>query len=527
MGTQTRQILIPLPTVPSELSKDNPALVNFLLSLNRSVEANLNALFATDYIHGQRLSPGSVDTLVIAEGAITATEITDLSITTPKLAANAVTAAKIYANTITASQIASDTITASEIHADAITGSELAATSVNTGHLVALAVDTGQLAAQAVTAVKIKTGDITTTQLAFTPLYSSGTTGAIVATINASIEGITIDADNITISGSTTFSAGYDPTDYVDELGGSYDSASSGARVRIFPDANTGIQIIDDAAGDVFVVLVGGADVGDVIIGDYAGDEGCKWDKSAGTFSVRGSLNADDISAGSLDVAYLDVSSVFATDIEITGALYSTGKTTYADIDQGFWLGIDGGVGKLNIGDGTEFLKWDGFTLVISGDITTTDLTNGTIDNGVVDTDAMATGAVAAIATAYDNSLSAYIPTGADGPSYLSLDTVSVPCTGETVLLQASMEIVNDESAVRTVAIWFYNDTEGHTVQGGLTPIHELTANRNNMISWMGVDASPGTGTKTFSLRAQAVENNNSLKCQRIVLTATEIRKPD
>jgi len=141
---------------------------------------------------------------------------------------------------------------------------------------------------------KIYTSSITTSQLNFTPVQSTD----VIASINASAEGITIEADNITISGASTFSSGYDPTTKVATLGGSYSSTSSGARVRIFPDANTGIQVIDDVTNDVFKALVGGTDVGDVIIGDYTGANGAKFDKSAGTFDVRGKLTANDIQAG-------------------------------------------------------------------------------------------------------------------------------------------------------------------------------------------------------------------------------------
>ena len=55
----------------------------------------------------------------------------------------------------------------------------------------------------------IYTNSVTTSQLNFTPLISSGATGAVIATINASAEGIAIEADNLTIAGATTFTAGW------------------------------------------------------------------------------------------------------------------------------------------------------------------------------------------------------------------------------------------------------------------------------------------------------------------------------
>jgi len=115
--------------------------------------------------------------------------------------------------------------------------------------------------------------------------------GSVISSFELGVSGVQLQGECININGSTTFSSGYDPTDKVAEIGGSYDSAASGARVRIFPDANTGIQVIDNAAADVFKVLVGGADVGDVIIGASAGQH-VKWDKSAASLLINGLLAA-------------------------------------------------------------------------------------------------------------------------------------------------------------------------------------------------------------------------------------------
>jgi len=125
-------------------------------------------------------------------------------------------------------------------------------------------------------------------------------TGNIIGMINASSEGggtLNISAAKIAISGSCTFTAGYNPTTKVAATGGQYDSATSGARLRIFPDANTALVAIDNSAADVFKVMVGGADVGDVIIGASAGQH-VKWDKSASTLYVEGQLTATGLKTG-------------------------------------------------------------------------------------------------------------------------------------------------------------------------------------------------------------------------------------
>ena len=137
----------------------------------------------------------------------------------------------------------------------------------------------------------ISTGSITTTQLNFTPVID----GTIIASINASEEGIKISGEHIAISGSTTFSSGYDPITKVNKLGGSYASASSGARVLIFPDTNTGLQIIDNGGADVFKAIIGGTNVGDVIIGNYTGGQGIFYDKSEAKTIFKGSMIAGNI----------------------------------------------------------------------------------------------------------------------------------------------------------------------------------------------------------------------------------------
>jgi len=137
----------------------------------------------------------------------------------------------------------------------------------------------------------ISTGSVTTAQLNFTPVID----GTIIASINASEEGIQISGEHIAISGSTTFSSGYDPITKVNKLGGSYASASSGARVLIFPDTNTGLQIIDNGGADVFKAIIGGDNVGDVIIGNYTGGQGIFYDKSEAKTIFKGSMTAGNI----------------------------------------------------------------------------------------------------------------------------------------------------------------------------------------------------------------------------------------
>lgn len=135
----------------------------------------------------------------------------------------------------------------------------------------------------------------------FKTIIDGANTGDVLIGNYAGGQGILWDQS----AGTLNILGGIDISGKLDKLGGAYNSASSGARVRIFPDSSTGIQIIDDGGADVFKVLVGGTDVGDVIIGNYAGGQGIKYDKSAGTTTFAGSLSAASGTLGTITAGTL------------------------------------------------------------------------------------------------------------------------------------------------------------------------------------------------------------------------------
>ncbi len=52
-----------------------------------------------------------------------------------------------------------------------------------------------------------------------------------------------------------------------------------------------------------------------------------------------------------------------------SGGYVRAGKTSYVDTTAGFWIGNDGGVPKISIGNSTNQLRWDGTNLSITGGI--------------------------------------------------------------------------------------------------------------------------------------------------------------
>lgn len=143
-------------------------------------------------------------------------------------------------------------------------------------------------------------------------------------------------------------------------VGGTIKSSYSGARALFFPDANTGFQVIDDDGADVFKAIVGGTDVGDVIIGDYASNQGAKYDKSAGTFDFKGVLTAE---AGHIGGWNIDATRIYSDSDEIV--LDSANKRIEVGADDAIVL--DGVNKKITIGASTP-ITIDGVNKKIESD---------------------------------------------------------------------------------------------------------------------------------------------------------------
>ena len=99
-----------------------------------------------------------------------------------------------------------------------------------------------------------------------------------------------------------------------------FKTTGSGARVEINPDSdkNIGLVAYDDSDNELFKIIVAGTDVGDVVIGDYAGGQGIKYDKSAGTITYAG-----------VSVEWVDVADAGGTKPDNNADV--TGSNTSAD----------------------------------------------------------------------------------------------------------------------------------------------------------------------------------------------------
>ncbi len=165
-------------------------------------------------------------------------------------------------------------------------------------------------------------GDIRITPDGITARNSSGTNTFV-------IDGTTGDA-----SFFGTISAGSVVVGYVASTGGQYTTtAATAAKVMLLPDANTGIvAYASDGTTVVFRVIVGGTDVGDVQLGNYSGNNGALWDNSAGTFNIRGTMNAGtgtrvQMDADGDNIAWYDSGNDLGLKLVLSGSTDATIQT--------------------------------------------------------------------------------------------------------------------------------------------------------------------------------------------------------
>lgn len=130
---------------------------------------------ASDPSDGQTASADLIEESHIADATISTAKIGNAQITNALIADATIDNAKI-AN-LSADKINAGTISAARIGANSITAAKIAAGTI--------------------TATEIASGTITSSQLNFSPLSSSN----VVASINASSEGLTIDADTLDLTG--------------------------------------------------------------------------------------------------------------------------------------------------------------------------------------------------------------------------------------------------------------------------------------------------------------------------------------
>tara|TARA_A100001035_G_scaffold280387_1_gene286247 strand:+ start:10772 stop:14602 length:3831 start_codon:yes stop_codon:yes gene_type:complete len=221
---------------------------------------------AATLIAESHISDATITTAKIGDAQITNAKIADATIDNAKIAN--LNATKINAGTISADRIGADSITAAKIAANTITATEIAADTITAT----------QIASGTITATEIASGTITTGQLNFTPATSSDLANyvTISSTSAGTLDIVADDVEitgNLSATGTITANAGFisgvavepsgvtsaitmdDLSSLISQLtassGGTFRTASSGARVQISSASSTPIIEFFDSAGSV------------------------------------------------------------------------------------------------------------------------------------------------------------------------------------------------------------------------------------------------------------------------------------
>lgn len=270
---------------------------------------------------------------------------------------------------------------------------------INGNLLVTGTIAGNKLVANTITASKIATGTITTAQLSFTPVQSTN----VVASINASAEGIRITGNRITLDGTVSFGVGYDPTGKI---------ASGGAAA----DVNNNVTTISG-----------------------------------------GKITTGSITTAQLNFAPVTTSNVVASINATAEGIRIAGSRITLDGTVSFGAGYDPTT-KIAAGGAATDIN-NNVTTISGGKITTGSLNADRIEAGTitadritiggVTTDRIASGAVTSVNTGGSSNWSGLYPNGTHTISTITIPSVSAGTRG-TLLLQGSIAFLYGGNAVST-----------------------------------------------------------------------------
>lgn len=206
---------------------------------------------AANSVTTEKLVADAVTAAKLAADSVQARNIVALAITSDKIAANSVTTGKLKVtedmtvallnvHKIQASDIAANAVTTAALAAGAVNADNLAANSVNASKIVTGAITADKLAANSVTAVKIAAGTITSDKVAAGQFKGYVFTGAVFQSSEAENTGMKLNGTALQM-----WDSNHNRTVYLDGegksnvLNGTFQTRTSGHRVRISPDYQT------------------------------------------------------------------------------------------------------------------------------------------------------------------------------------------------------------------------------------------------------------------------------------------------
>ena len=354
-------------------------------------------------ITGTKIDSATITGSNMVNGTITGTKIAGTTITGSNMVNGTITGTQIGAATIQASNIVDGTITGTKIGSATIAGSNIGSSTITNSLLVDNTIQGGKIALATIQGGNIATNTITSNNITVTTLSSlSANIGAISS---GSLQGGTVPDANGAPSGSETgsffdltlgrFVVGnaskyvlWNGTSLV--IGG--DVIASG---NIQANAVTQAKIASAAVGanEIAALAVERAKIADNAINanKIASNAITATEIAANTITATQLTTGEFVTAtanigdgiitnakiASLEAGKISANSTFSNNLTVgstftmnsSGKLYSSGKTDYGNATAGFFLGYSGGQYKFHLGNNTNYVKWDGSTLSINGNL--------------------------------------------------------------------------------------------------------------------------------------------------------------
>ncbi len=359
---------------------------------------------------------------------------------------------------------------------------------IHGGIIQASTITTTHLLARTILAGDIAVGVITTTELNFVPATSTN----VIASINASAEGINIEADNIAISGTTTFTSGWavasnaetdinvlNTTNAPAVSGATDDTAADIANAKLTTWSH-GSDVTKIDGGDIFTGSVTAAkitvtnlaalnaDMGTITAGSMSTDrltsgtllvgrtEAKATDADADQTSANTAANAATYTGASISTTY---TAAKATDPNAD----QTSANTSNDTSNVNGLAATSVSGWSHVSDTTKIDGGDIFTnTILAASISTYNLTaiNATLENLIVKTAAIdnlsiGTGKVVADAITniiYDNDATSLLMTGSQ-QTCMTSSTLNISASGSKVIIEGVAVFENTSAGIRDATV--------------------------------------------------------------------------
>jgi len=316
-------------------------------------KASVSIVAGSTYISGDNIITGSIVAANIKAGAITATEISAGVFTTvnayaDSAASGALSSAQTYTDTINSYRALGVDGTFTSTDADTITWTSVSVRKANGSNITITNGNTGNMAARTWLYILYNATSPATMQM-------QTSIGSIPA--NAIIVGVATPA-----------------------------TASGQASIVLLPGRTmiTGDQIVTGS------IIASNIKAGAITANEIAANTITAAKIAANTITAAKiaantitateiaafTITSSELATGSVTASKISVSSLNAVSAAVDGAIvmgtsgriYTSGKTTFADSDPGFFLGWDTvttSAYKFSVGDGNTYMRWNGTNLVI------------------------------------------------------------------------------------------------------------------------------------------------------------------